>query len=73
MSRFVIIHGASHGVWCWFKLLALLETSGYKVTCLDLTSAGIDTTDLNTIFTLEDYKKPLVNLLINLPVNEKVS
>lgn len=71
-SHFVMVHGASHGAWCWFKVRALLETSGYKVTCLDLTSAGIDRTDPNTVLTLEEYNKPLVNLLHNLPHNEKV-
>ncbi|KAK9201462.1 hypothetical protein WN944_016665 [Citrus x changshan-huyou] len=72
MSHFVMVHGASHGAWSWFKVRALLETSGYKVTCLDLKSAGIDRTDPNTVFTLEEYNKPLINLLHNLPHNEKV-
>ncbi|XVE81662.1 hypothetical protein DITRI_Ditri15bG0083100 [Diplodiscus trichospermus] len=36
------------------------------------TSSGIDPSDPNTIFTFQDYNKPLIDLLSNLPENEKV-
>ncbi|KAJ8751345.1 hypothetical protein K2173_016536 [Erythroxylum novogranatense] len=70
--HFVLIHGASHGAWCWYKIRRLLETSAYKVTCLDLKGAGIDTSNPNTILTFQDYNKPLLDFLANLPDNEKV-
>lgn len=69
----VLIHGIGHGAWCWYKIRCLLEASGYKVTCLDLKGAGIDQSDPNTILTFQDYNKPLINFLSNLPLDEKVS
>ncbi|KAJ0076256.1 hypothetical protein Patl1_34609 [Pistacia atlantica] len=70
--HFVLVHGTSHGGWCWFKIRCLMETSGYKVTCVDLKSAGIDPSDPNTLFTFEEYNKPLIDFLFNLPEDEKV-
>nr|CAD1817460.1 unnamed protein product [Ananas comosus var. bracteatus] len=35
-DHFVLVHGARHGAWCWFKLRWLLESSGRKVSCIDL-------------------------------------
>lgn len=68
----VLIHGAGHGAWCWFKIRCLLESSGFKVTCLDLTSAGIDATDPNTVLTFQHYNQPLIDFLSALPESEKV-
>ncbi|XP_022744217.1 methylesterase 17-like [Durio zibethinus] len=70
--HFVLVHGFGHGAWCWYKIRSLLEASDYKVTCLDLKGSGIDPSDANTIFTFQDYNKPLIDLLFNLPENEKV-
>ncbi|XVE81661.1 hypothetical protein DITRI_Ditri15bG0083000 [Diplodiscus trichospermus] len=70
--HFVAVHGFGHGAWCWYKIRCLLEESDYKVTCLDLKGSGIDPSDPNTIFTFQDYNKPLIDLLSNLPENEKV-
>jgi pimeloyl-ACP methyl ester carboxylesterase len=70
--QFVLVHGAGHGAWCWYKIRSLLETSGHEITCLDLKGSGIDPSDPNTIFTLEDYDQPLANFLSNLPQNQKV-
>ena len=39
---------------------------------LDLTGSGIDRTDTNSITTLADYTKPLINYLQDLPEDEKV-
>ncbi|KAJ9167357.1 hypothetical protein P3X46_022018 [Hevea brasiliensis] len=72
LPHFVLIHGAGHGAWCWYKIRCLLETSGYKVTCLDLKGSGIDLCDPNTILTFHEYNKPLLDFLSNLPENHKV-
>ncbi|XP_015874663.3 methylesterase 17 [Ziziphus jujuba] len=71
-KHFVLVHGASHGAWCWYKIRSLMETGGYKVTCLDLKGAGINQSDPDTILTLEDYSYPLIKFMSNLPDNEKV-
>ncbi|XP_030503352.2 methylesterase 17-like [Cannabis sativa] len=70
--EFVLVHGSSHGGWCWYKIRTLLETSGHKVTCLDLKASGIDSSDPNTILTFDHYNQPLTNFMASLPPNQKV-
>lgn len=36
MSRFVLVHGAWHGSWCWDKVTPLLEERGHTVAAPDL-------------------------------------
>ena len=43
-QHFVLVHGAWHGAWCWFKITAALEAAGHRTTAIDLPSAGIDGT-----------------------------
>ena len=71
-KRIVLIHGEGFGAWCWYKTIALLEESGLVPTALDLMGSGIDLTDTNRVTTLEDYSKPLIEFLQNLPEDEKV-
>jgi pimeloyl-ACP methyl ester carboxylesterase len=40
MTAFVLVHGAFHGAWCWYKLAALLEARGHSVTATDLPGHG---------------------------------
>ncbi|CAI9091910.1 OLC1v1027026C2 [Oldenlandia corymbosa var. corymbosa] len=70
--HFVLVHGISHGAWCWYKIRTLMENSGYKVTCIDLKGAGIDRTDPDTIFSFQDYNQPLLDFLSDLPDGEQV-
>lgn len=46
MSRFVLVHGAWHGAWCWYKVLPLLERAGHQAIAIDLPSLGKDRTPL---------------------------
>ncbi|CAN1151446.1 Methylesterase 17 [Linum perenne] len=71
-AHFVLVHGIGHGSWCWYKIRTLLESSGHRVTCVDLASAGVDPTDPDTLFKFEDYNKPLLDLIAALPENEQV-
>ncbi|CAN1311453.1 Methylesterase 17 [Linum perenne] len=70
-AHFVLVHGIGHGSWCWYKIRTLLESSGHRVTCVDLASAGVDPTDPDTLFKFEDYNKPLLDLIAALPENEQ--
>ncbi|KAF3779550.1 putative methylesterase 13 [Nymphaea thermarum] len=70
--HYVLVHGAGHGAWSWYKVHNLLQRAGQNVTSFDLTSAGIDPTDANTVLTIEYYNKPLIEFLSALPDNEKV-
>jgi len=44
MSRFVLIHGAWHGAWCWERVLPLLRERGHSVIAPDLPAHGADAT-----------------------------
>jgi pimeloyl-ACP methyl ester carboxylesterase len=46
MSTFVLVHGAGHGAWCWFKLVPELEKLGHRAVTLDLPGLGEDTTPI---------------------------
>jgi pimeloyl-ACP methyl ester carboxylesterase len=41
-EHFVLVHGAWHGAWCWYKITAALEAAGHRATAIDLPSGGID-------------------------------
>ncbi|KAL5974820.1 hypothetical protein ACLOJK_031491 [Asimina triloba] len=69
--HFVFVHGASHGAWCWYKVRYLLEKAGYRVTCLDMASAGIHSSDPNTVLTFDEYNKPLTDFMAALPRDRK--
>src|SRR5262249_22410272 len=57
--HFVLVHGAWHGAWVWYRVRALLEAEGHTVTVLDLPSHGIDRTPAKGI-TLADYVNAVV-------------
>ncbi|KAF7830849.1 methylesterase 17-like [Senna tora] len=71
-QHFVLIHGIGGGSWCWYKIRCLMENSGYKVSCIDLKSAGIDRSDADSILSFDDYNKPLMDFMSALPENEQV-
>lgn len=64
-KHFVLVHGACHGAWCWYKLKPLLECSGHQVTALDLSACGINTKTIHELRTLEDYSVPLMEFMAN--------
>lgn len=52
--HFVLVHGAWHGAWAWYRVRALLEADGHTVSVPDLPSHGIDRTPAKGV-TLADY------------------
>ena len=54
MSCYVLVHGASHGAWCWNKVVPLLQQYGHTVTAPDLPGHGRDRTPLRDV-TLKAY------------------
>jgi hypothetical protein len=40
--RFVMVHGAFVGAWCWEPLVGPLEAAGHTVETLDLPGSGED-------------------------------
>ncbi|KAH6791232.1 methyl esterase 11 [Perilla frutescens var. frutescens] len=71
-NHFVLVHGGGFGAWCWYKTIALLEESGFKVTAVDLTGSGIHSFDTNNIKSLSQYVKPLTDFMEKLTDEEKV-
>ncbi|KAL0377777.1 UNVERIFIED_CONTAM: Salicylic acid-binding protein 2 [Sesamum radiatum] len=68
----VLVHGACHGAWCWYKLKPLLEAAGHRVTAFDLAASGIDKRTLEELRSFEDYSQPLLDFMASLPPEEKV-
>ncbi|KAL2240302.1 UNVERIFIED_CONTAM: Salicylic acid-binding protein 2 [Sesamum indicum] len=68
----ILVHGACHGAWCWYKLKQLLQAAGHRVTALDLAASGVDRRSLHELRTFVDYSQPLLDLMASIPPEEKV-
>lgn len=62
MSTFVLTHGAWHGAWCWYKIVALLEARGHRVLTPDLPGLGVDRTPVSAV-SLQSYADRLCETL----------
>jgi pimeloyl-ACP methyl ester carboxylesterase len=47
--QFVLVHGGSHGAWCWQRLRAELAQRGYRADAPDLPGHGDDPTPRETV------------------------
>jgi pimeloyl-ACP methyl ester carboxylesterase len=54
MSRYVLVHGAFAGGWCWEPVAAELVRRGHSVSAPDLPGSGADTTPVEQV-TLDAY------------------
>lgn len=54
MSTIILIHGAWHGSWCWYKVVPILENKGHKVIAIDLPRYGNKIPQTTDIF-LDTY------------------
>ncbi|KAK7263072.1 hypothetical protein RJT34_30656 [Clitoria ternatea] len=70
--HYVLVHGACHGAWSWYKLKPLLESTGHRVTVLDLAASGINMNKIEHVDTASQYSEPLFQLLATIPQNERV-
>ncbi|KDP31864.1 hypothetical protein JCGZ_12325 [Jatropha curcas] len=70
--HFVLIHGACHGAWCWYKVAALLKSAGHKVTALDLAASGVHTKQANDIYSFLEYFEPFNEFMTSLPPEDRV-
>ncbi|KAJ8766634.1 hypothetical protein K2173_001154 [Erythroxylum novogranatense] len=71
-KHFVLVHGACHGAWSWFKLVPLLKSSGHNVTALDLGASGVDPRQAMDLRSISDYFQPLRHFMASLPHHERV-
>ena len=70
--HFVLVHGACHGAWCWYKVATLLKSTGHKVTALDMAASGINPKQVKDVRTFSAYNEPLIQFMNSLPHDEKV-
>ncbi|XVF61897.1 hypothetical protein PTKIN_Ptkin08bG0171500 [Pterospermum kingtungense] len=71
-SHFVLVHGACHGAWCWYKVVNLLKSAGHKVTALDLAASGVHPKQVHELHSISDSIKPLMEFMASLPPKERV-
>ncbi|CAD6235155.1 unnamed protein product [Miscanthus lutarioriparius] len=71
-EHFVLVHGAGHGGWCWFKLACLLRGSAHRVSCIDLTGAAGSLVDPDDVRSFDEYDAPLTDFMAALPDGHKV-
>jgi pimeloyl-ACP methyl ester carboxylesterase len=62
MSRFVLVHGAWHGAWCWEKIAPLLAARGHDVRAIDLPGHGDDPTPPGAVG-FDDYMERMGGVL----------
>lgn len=62
MSTYLLIHGGSHGAWCWERLIKELTLLGHDAYALDLPGHGADTTPRKTV-TRRTYRDAVCNYL----------
>jgi pimeloyl-ACP methyl ester carboxylesterase len=66
MARFVLVHGAFHGAWCWEPFVAELAGRGHAVSTLDLPGSGDDPTPVEEV-TLDAYAARICDALADEP------
>lgn len=71
-KHFVLIHGAAHGAWCWYKLVPLLKSAGHRVTALDMAASGINLKRHAELNSYSDYAEPLMRFMEDLPEDDRV-
>ncbi|OIT06035.1 salicylic acid-binding protein 2 [Nicotiana attenuata] len=71
-KHFVLVHGSCHGAWSWYKLIALIRSSGHNVTAIDLAASGINPQQPLDIPSISQYFNPLMNFMDSLAPNNKV-
>jgi len=61
VSRFVLVHGAWHGGWCWHKVIPYLEGAGHSVIAPDLPlSESLDTYVETARAAIEQHDDPVI-------------
>ncbi|XP_027337776.1 salicylic acid-binding protein 2-like [Abrus precatorius] len=71
-KHFVLVHGALHGAWCWYKVANQLKLAGHNVTTLDMAASGINPKQVQEIHSVSEYHEPLMKFIGSLPPKEKV-
>jgi len=62
MARFVLVHGAFGGAWCWEPVAERLRSAGHRAEAFDLPGAGSDPTPAGEV-TLARYAQRTCEIL----------
>jgi pimeloyl-ACP methyl ester carboxylesterase len=62
MARFILVHGAFGGAWCWEPVIGPLEELGHTVETFDLPGGGDDRTPVSDV-TLESCAQRVCEVL----------
>jgi pimeloyl-ACP methyl ester carboxylesterase len=62
MARLILIHGGSHGAWCWQRVVEPLRDAGHQVETPTLPGRG-DDAHLATTVTLDDWVSHLSSVI----------
>jgi pimeloyl-ACP methyl ester carboxylesterase len=62
MARFLLVHGAMGGAWCWEPVLPGLRAAGHEARAIDLPGGGADTTPVAEV-TLDRYADAICDAL----------
>ncbi|WOL16996.1 methylesterase 3-like [Canna indica] len=68
----ILVHGACHGAWSWYKVATHLRSAGHRVTAPDLVASGVDERRFEDLRTFTEYTQPLLGILSSLPPGERV-
>ncbi|WCJ31049.1 methyl esterase 1 [Euphorbia peplus] len=71
-KHYVLVHGACHGAWCWYKVATLLKSARNRVTCLEMAAAGVNPKQVDDVHSFSDYVEPLMEFMRCLEDDEKV-
>jgi pimeloyl-ACP methyl ester carboxylesterase len=58
MARFLLVHGAMGGAWCWERVIPGLHAAGHEAVAIDLPGAGADPTPVAEV-TLPRYAEAI--------------
>jgi pimeloyl-ACP methyl ester carboxylesterase len=62
MARFVLVHGAFHGAWCWEPVMSELKAARHTAVAIDLPGCGDDATPVADV-TLDAYAERVCEAL----------
>ena len=62
MAKFLLVHGAGHGAWCWRDVIPALERLGHSARAIDLPGHGEDKTPYQDV-TLDLYADAVLGAL----------
>ncbi|KAK7400849.1 hypothetical protein VNO78_12157 [Psophocarpus tetragonolobus] len=71
-NHFVLVHGACHGAWSWYKVSPVLKSWGHRVTALDLAASGVNPQNVLELKSISQYFKPLTQFMASLSDDERV-